>query len=150
MVDAPPLSIEYCNMCDTIFQEFSHTAIISRYGPVAFMLDSVFPARRAPAAALLVEFGVGVVRMLQHRQVVHRLRRVLVHVSRAHLAARLVPSCSELGAIDPEKVGFRWSMCTGGSHSLVLRKSGTGGPESGNCLGHPAPHTPSCIPEMLE
>ena len=72
--------VEYYNMGGTSFKEFSHTAIISRYGPVAFMLDSVFPARRAPAAALLVEFGVGVVRMLQHRHVVHRMRRVLARV----------------------------------------------------------------------
>ena len=72
--------IEYYNTCDTTFKEISHTAIISRYGPVAFMLDSVFPARRAPAAALLVELGVGVVRMLQHRHVVHRMRRVRARV----------------------------------------------------------------------
>ena len=45
--------IECYNMYGTILKEFSHTVIISRYSPVAFMLDSVFPARRAPAAALL-------------------------------------------------------------------------------------------------
>ena len=44
------------------------------------MLDNVFPARRARAAALLVEDGLAVVRMLQHREAVHRLRRVLACV----------------------------------------------------------------------
>ena len=95
--------IEYYNMCDTIFKEFSNTAIISRYGPVAFMLDSVFPARRAPAAALLVEFGVGVVRMLQHRQVVHRMRRVLARV--VHIWQRFGAVVRGLCAIDPTRRG---------------------------------------------
>ena len=105
--------IECYNMYGTILKEFSHTVIISRYSPVAFMLDSVFPARRAPAAALLVEFGVGVVRMLQHRQVVHRMRRVLARVVHIwqRFGAVVLSACAPSTRLDPLKVGFRWAAC---------------------------------------
>ena len=44
------------------------------------MLRNVFPARRARSTALLVEDGLAVVRMLRHREVVHRLRRFFARV----------------------------------------------------------------------
>ena len=95
--------IECYNMYDTTFKEISHTTVISRYGPVAIMLDNVFPARCARTAALLVEDGLAVVRMHQHREVVHRLRQVLACV--VHIWQRFGAVVRGLCAIDPTRPG---------------------------------------------
>ena len=102
--------IECYNMYDTTFKEISHT-MSSRATVQSLSCSTTYsqPGVRPRLPALLVEFGVGVVRMLQHRDVVHRMRRVRARV--VHIWQRFGAVVLRAVRHRQEKVGFRCSMC---------------------------------------